>query len=83
MKLRNEMLSIQPKSLTKTSKCTKVLVGQVEPPDSVKEYFTTLYGGNSSSLSARKQRFVDSSAADVMYSCSGGKFLPGKHLSLD
>ena len=25
---------------------------------------------------------MDSSAADVMYTCPGGKFLPGKHLSL-
>ena len=25
---------------------------------------------------------MDSSATDGMYECSGGKFLPGKHLSL-
>ena len=25
---------------------------------------------------------MDSSAADVRYTCPGGKFLPGKHLSL-
>ena len=82
MKLRKEILSIQPKPLEEPLNAQKVLAGEVEPPDSLKEFFTTLYGGNSSGLSARKERFVDSSAADVMYACSGGKFLPGKHLSL-
>ena len=82
MKLRKEILSIQPKPLEEPLNAKKVLAGEVEPPNSLKEFFTTLYGGNSSSLSARKERFVDSSAADVMYACSGGKFLPGKHLSL-
>ena len=82
MKLRKEILSIQPKPLEEPLNAQKVLAGEVEPPDSLKEFFTTLYGGNSSGLSARKERFVDSSAADVMYACSGEKFLPGKHLSL-
>ena len=82
MKLRKEMLSIQPKPLEEHLNALKVLPGEVEPPDSPKEFFTTLYGGNSSSLSAHKEYFVDLSAADVMYACSGGKFLPRKHLSL-
>ena len=82
MKLRKEGLSIQPKPLEEPLNVQKVLAGEVKPPDSLKEFFTTLFGGNSSSLSARKERFVVSSFADVMYACSGGKFLPGKHLSL-
>ena len=82
MKLRKKMLSIQPKSLEEPLNAQKVLAGEVEPPDSLKEFFTTLYGGNSSSLSALKERFVDSSATDVMCACTSEKFLPGKHLSL-
>ena len=82
MKLRKEILSIKPKSLEEPLNAQKVLAGEVEPPDSLKEFFTTLYGGNLSSLSALKERFVDSSAADVMCSCTSKKFLPGKHLSL-
>ena len=81
MKLRKEILSIQPKPLEETLNAKKVLTGEEEPPNSLKEFFTTLYGGNSSDLSAHKERFVDSSAADMMYACSGGKFLPAKHLS--
>ena len=82
MKLRKEILSIKPKSLEEPLNAQKVLAGEVEPPDSLKEFFTTLYGGNLSSLSALKERFVDSSAADVMCACTSKKFLPGKHLSL-
>ena len=76
MRLRTEILSIQPKSLEEPLNAKKELAGEVKPPNSLKEFFTTLCGGNSSGLSARKERFVDSSAADVMYACSGGKFLP-------
>ena len=82
MKLRTEILSIQPKPLEEPLNAKKELAGEVKPPNSLKEFFTTLYGGNSSGLSARKERFVGSSAADVMYACSDEKFLPGKHLSL-
>ena len=33
-------------------------------------------------VSSRKSRFVESSASDAVYSCSKGKLLPGKYLSL-
>ena len=33
-------------------------------------------------MSENKQRYIDSSSADTVYACSGGKLLPGKHLSL-
>ena len=82
MKLRKEILSIQPKPLEEPLNAQKVLAGEVEPRNSLKELFTTFYGGNSSGLSARKEYFVDSSATDVMHAGSDGKFLPGKHLSL-
>ena len=83
MKLRKEILSIQPNPLEEPLNAQKVLAGEVEPPDSLKQFFTTLYGGNSSTLSAHKERFVDSSAADVMHACSCGKLLPGKNLSFE
>ena len=33
-------------------------------------------------LTIRKERLIESSAADTVYACSGGKQLTGKHLSL-
>ena len=82
MKLRKKILSIQLMPLEEPLNPQKVLTVEVKSPDSLKEFFTTLYDGNSSTLSVRKERFVDSSAVGVMYICSDGKFLPGKHLSL-
>ena len=58
------------------------MAGEVELPDFLKEVFITLYGGILSSSSACKECFVDLSASDVMHTCSGGMFFPGKHLSL-
>ena len=57
------------------------MAGEVEPPNSLKEFFTTLYDGNSS-ISQIAKRFGDSSVADEMYACSGGKLLLGRHLPL-
>ena len=44
--------------------------------------FQILYAGPSGDLSSRKERLVNSTSADVVYACSGGKLLPGKHISL-
>ena len=62
MKLRKQILTIQSKPPEEPLNTQKVLAKEVEPPDSLKEFFTTLYGGNSSRLSARKEHFLDSSA---------------------
>ena len=56
--------------------------GEVDPPESVKEFFQILYTGPSGNVSLRKERLVNSTSADVVYLCSGGKRLPGKHISL-
>ena len=60
--------------------------GEVEIVDSAKNFYKALYTGEDEvkkkTVSSRKSRFVESSASDAMYSCSGGKILPGKHLSL-
>lgn len=62
----------------------KILKGEATVPQSVTEFFRTLYTGNSATveLTSRKSRLIDSSAADTVYSCSGGRALPGKHLAL-
>ena len=59
--------------------------GEVEIPDSVKDFYKVLYTGEGQgkkAASSRKSRFVESSASNDIYSCSWGKLLPGKHLSL-
>ena len=39
------------------------------------KFLTVFYTGNNSEISKRKQRFIDSTAADVVYASSGGKHL--------
>ena len=41
-----------------------------------------LFSGESNEASQRKTRLINSSAADTVYSTSGGKLLPDKHISL-
>ena len=39
-------------------------------------------GSESGSCSSRKTHLNNSSSADAIFPCSGGKHIPGKHLSL-
>ena len=50
----------------------------------MKPFYKHLYTGqgDAGKVSENKQRYIDSSSADTVYACSGGKLLPGKHLSL-
>ena len=41
-----------------------------------------VYVGLFGDLSARKERLLNSTSADVVYACSSGKLLPGKHMFL-
>ena len=66
MKLRNEILSIQPIPLEERLDTKKVMAGEIETPSSLNQFFTTLYGGSSTSISTRKERFVGSSVADAL-----------------
>ena len=51
-------------------------------PDNVNFFFRELYNGDEGTISAQKQRFIDSSSADVVYCYnSGTKLLPGKHIT--
>ena len=49
--------------------------GEVDPPESVKEFFQILYAGPSGDLSSRKEGLVNSISVDVVYACSGGKLV--------
>ena len=49
--------------------------GEVDPPESVKEFFQILYAGSSGDLSSRKEGLVNSTSVDVVYACSGGKLV--------
>ena len=58
-RLKKEILSIQLMLLEESLNPQKVLTGELKPSDSIKKFFTTLYDGNYSRLSIRKERFVD------------------------
>ena len=82
MKLRGEILQLQTRPLEEPLTVEKIMQGEVDIPNSLRSFLCTLYTGDASNPSNRKMRLVDSTAADMIYSCSGGKLLPGKHLSL-
>ena len=58
-----------------------MMKGEVSIPENVNYFFKKLYNGNEGTVSAQKQRFIDSSSADAVYCCSGTKLLPGKHIT--
>ena len=80
--LRHEILALESKELQEPLNVEDILKGEVQPPDLLKSFFQVLYAGETGNISMRKERLVDSSAADAVYSCSGGKLLPGKHIAL-
>ena len=84
LKLRKEILDLKPEPLEEPLTVDDILKGEVKIPDSVNNFFTTLYVGNNltKNLTSKKQRLIDSTAADAVFCCSGGKLLPGKHTSL-
>ena len=61
-----------------------IMEGEVKIPDELKTFFQIMYTGSDSEndLTTQKERLEESSAADTVYVCSGGKQLTGKHLSL-
>ena len=64
-----------------TSSFDTIMKGEVSIPDNVNFFFRKLYNGDEGTVSAQKQRFIDSSSADAVYCCSGTKLLPGKHIT--
>ena len=86
MKLRQDIMDVECFPLEEPLSVGQIMKGEASVPNSVTEFFTTLYTGSryrhSDNISKRKQRLIDSTSADVLYASSGGKLLPGKHLSL-
>ena len=82
MHLRQQILSIEPKPMQEPLSVDAIMSGEVEIPQSVKDFLLTLYTGSNKEPSKKKQRLVDSTAADMVFSSSGGKLLPGKHIAL-
>ena len=64
-----------------TSSVDTVMKGELSTPVNVSFFFRKLHNGDKGTVSAQKQRFIDSSSADAVYCCSGTKLLPGKHIT--
>ena len=60
-----------------------IMEREVKIPDKVKTFFQIMYIGidSGNGLTIRKARLIESSSADAVYACSGGKQLTGKDLS--
>ena len=57
--------------------------GEVKIPESLKEFYKIFYTGNANEqCSARISHMMEGSSAEAIYACSGGKLIPGKHLTL-
>ena len=82
MEMRRQILQLESNPLEEPLSANSIMKGEVEIPSIVTNFFRTLYTGAVKTKSNRKERLVESTSADGVYSCSGGKLLPGKHLSL-
>ena len=82
MEMRRQILQLESNPLEEPLSANSIMKGEVEIPSIVTNFFRTLYTGAVKTKSNRKERLVESTSAVVVYSCSGGKLLPGKHLSL-
>ena len=78
--LRRDILTSEKKPLD-TSTVDGIMEGEVSIPQNVNLFYKKLYNGEETSYTHQRQRFINSSAADAVYCCSGTKLLPGKHIS--
>ena len=82
-KLRTCIVSLEQKPLEEPLTVENIIKGEVEVPESLKEFYKILCTGNANEqCSARKSYMIEGSSADAISACSGGKPIPGKHLSL-
>ena len=51
----------------------EIMRSEVDPPESVKDFFQIFYARPSGNLLWRKERHANSTSADIAYPCSGGK----------
>ena len=69
MKLRSDILELDSNPLEERLTVDSIMRGEVDIPESVSKFFTTLYVGNTrTEVSKRKKRLVDSTSAYVVYS---------------
>ena len=80
--LRDDILAMKCNELHEPLTVEDVLKGEVDIPDSLQTFFQNLYAGENETLSNKKERLANSSAADAVFACSNGKLIPGKHLAL-
>ena len=82
--MRKKILNNNINPLEEPVTVAGIMEGEVKIPDEVKSFFRIMYTGSDSEndLTIQKEGLVESSAADTVYACSGGKQLTGKHLSL-
>ena len=78
--LRSDIITLEKAPLNTTSADT-IMKGEVPIPDNVNFFFRKLCNGDEGTVSAQKQRSIDSSSADAVYCCPGTKQLPGKHIT--
>ena len=78
--LRTDILTSEKTPLN-TSSVDTVMKGELSTPVNVSFSFRKLHNGDKGTVSAQKQRFIDSSSADAVYCCYGTKLLPGKHIT--
>ena len=78
--LCRDILTLEKTPLN-TSSVDTIMTGEVPIPNNVNFFFRKLYSGDEGTVSAQKQRFIDSSLADAVYCCYGTKLLPGKHIT--
>ena len=82
-KLGKYILYLEQKPLEEPLTVENIMEGEVEIPESLKEFYKILYTGNASlQRSPKKSHETEGSSADAVFTCSGGKLIPGKHLSL-
>ena len=79
--LRDDILKLK-RSPIDTSSVDSIMKGEVSIPPNVSFFYQKLYNGEEPGMSHQRKMFVDSSAADAVYCCSGTKMIPGKHISL-
>ena len=73
---------IRNKILCQSNSLEQIMKGEVDPTDSINEFFKILYAGPCGDLLLPKKRLVSSTSPEVVYVCSSGKLLHGKGIFL-
>ena len=81
MLMRKKILNNNINTLEEPVTVAGIMEREVKIPDKVKPFFWIKYTESDSDndLTILKERLIESSAADTVHACSGGKQLTGKH----